>query len=139
MQHVSYSVLKMRTQGSTARGITLWLRDDRYHHDGIQLKLPQAMDTEEDITPYAKKAFDRLTGKGAPKCTQVGFGLWNLQPKGASQFSLFESPTHALEDEYLQSSMDKLRKKYGREVVIRGSAMPVHHHKERELDLSTFE
>lgn len=139
MQHISYSVLKMRTQGTTARGITLWIRDAHYHHDGLQLKLPQAMDTEEDITPYAKKAFDRLIGKGSPKVTQVGFGLWNLGPKGASQFSLFESPAHALEDEHLQSSMDTLRKKYGREVVIRGSALPVHHKKERALDLSTFE
>jgi DNA polymerase IV len=139
MQHISYSVLKMRTQGSAARGITLWVRDNHYHHDGLQLKLPQAMDTEEDITPYVKKAFDRLIGKGSPTCTQVGFGLWNLAPKGASQFSLFESPAHALEDEHLQSSMDKLRKKYGREVVIRGSALPVHRKKERELDLSTFE
>jgi DNA polymerase IV len=139
MQHISYCVLKMRTQESMTRGISLWLRDDRYHHDGVQVKLPQAMDTEEDITPYVRKAFDKLIGKGSMKCTQVGFGLWNLVPKAAAQFSLFESPAHAIEDEHLQSSMDGLRKKYGREVVIRGSALPVHRKKDRELDLSTIE
>lgn len=140
MQHVSYCVLKMRTQESMTRGISVWLRDDRYRHNGLQIKLPQPMDTEEDITPYVRKAFDRLVGKGiSAKYTQAGFGLWNLSPKAASQFSLFESPAHAMEDEHLQSSMDSLRKKYGREVVIRGSALPVHRKKNRALDLSTFE
>lgn len=139
MQHISYCVLKMRTQESMARGVSLWLRDDRYQHDGMQVKLPQAMDTEEDITPYVRKAFDRLREKGSSRITQVGFGLWNLSPKAAAQFSLFESPAHAIGDEHLQSSMDRLRKKYGREVLIRGSAMPVHRKKDRELDLSTFE
>ncbi len=138
MQHISYCVLKMRTQDTMARGISLWLRDHQFHHDGLQVKLPQAMDTEEDITPYVRKAFDKLVFR-MPRCTQIGFGLWNLVPKAAAQFSLFESAAHAIEDEHLQSSMDGLRKKYGREVVIRGSALPVHKHKDRELDLSTFE
>jgi len=138
MQHISYCVLKMRTQESMARGISLWLRDNRFHHDGAQVKLPQAMDTEEDITPYVRKAFDKMLCK-IPTCTQVGFALWNLVPKAASQFSLFESAAHAIEDESLQSSMDGLRKKYGREVVIRGSALPVHTNKKRGLDLSVFE
>lgn len=137
MQHVSYTILKMRNQGTTARGIALWLRNDRYRHDGLQMKLPQPMDTEEDITPYAKKAFDRLKSKDG-RYTQVGFGLWNLQPKGAAQFSLFEDPKHALEDEELQHSLDTLRDKYGREVVIRGSQLPVHKRRKRELNLPTF-
>lgn len=138
MQHISYCVLKMRTQETMARGIGLWLRDHQFHHDGLQLKLPQAMDTEEDITPYVRKAFDTLIFR-MPRCTQIGFSLWNLVPKAAAQFSLFESPTHAIEDEHLQDSMDRLRKKYGREVVLRGSALAVHKQKMRELDFSVFE
>jgi len=139
MQHISYTVLKMRTQDLSCKSISLWLRDDRYHYDGLQIKLPQALDTEEDITPYARKAFDRLMFKHA-KGTQIGFGLWNLQPKGASQFSLFESPKHSMEDEDVQTSLDHLRKKFGREVVMRGSAVPVHKRskRKRELNLSTF-
>lgn len=138
MQHISYCVLKMRTQDQMTRGISIWLRDHQFHHDGLQVKLPQAMDTEEDITPYVRKAFDKLLFR-MPRCTQIGLALWNLVPKAAAQFSLFESPAHAIEDEHLQHSMDGLRKKYGREVVIRGSALPVHKKKERELDFSTFE
>lgn len=134
VQHLSYTILKMRTQGDATRGISLWLRNDRYHHEGMQVKLPQPMDTEEDITPYVRKAFDQLLDKDG-RYTQVGFALWNLQPKGAAQFSLFESPKHAMEDEDLQQSLDTLRQKFGREVVIRGSALPVHKRKKRELNL----
>ncbi len=138
MQHVSYCNLKMRTQGQAARGITIWLRNDSYHHEGLQLKLPQPMDTEEDITPYVRKAFDRLIGHKPGHYTQVGFCLWNLHPKGASQFSLFEEPRFAMEDEDVQVSLDSLRKKFGREVVIRGSQLPVHKKRKRELNLPTF-
>lgn len=139
MQHISYCILKMRTKELTCRGISLWLRDNRYQHGGMQLRLPQPMDTEEDIVPYARKAFDRLRGHKKNSYTQVGFGLWALQPKGADQFSLFEEPRHAMEDEDLQLSLDKLRKRFGREVVIRGSQLPVHKRKKRDLDLSIFE
>lgn len=139
MQHLSYCILKMRTHALTARGISLWLRDDRYRHEGLQIKLPQPLDTEEDIAPYARKAFDRIIGRGDPRHTQVGFALWNLQPKGAAQFSLFEAPERAMEDEHLQRSLDGLRKRYGREVVMRGSALPVHTSSDRSPRLPFFE
>jgi nucleotidyltransferase/DNA polymerase involved in DNA repair len=135
LQHLSYTVLKMRNQDLSCRGISLWLRDNRYHHDGIQLRLPRPMDTEEDITPFARKAFDRLRDHNL-LYNQVGFCLWNLSPKGSEQFSLFESPKHAMEDEDLQQSLDNLRKKFGREVVIRGSQLPVHNPERRKIDLS---
>lgn len=138
MQHVSYCNLKMRTQGQAARGITIWLRNDSYRHEGLQLKLPQPMDTEEDITPYVRKAFDRLVGRKPGRYTQIGFCLWDLHPKGAAQFSLFEAPKHTMEDEDLQITLDHLRKKFGREVVIRGSQLPVHKKRKRELNLPTF-
>jgi nucleotidyltransferase/DNA polymerase involved in DNA repair len=137
MQHISYCILKMRTQDLSARGISLWLRDDRYHHEGLQIKLPQSMDTEEDIVPFARKAFDRMFDRNM-RYTQVGFCLWYLQPKAAEQFSLFESADHALEDEHLQASLDGLRRKFGREVVIRGSQLPVHRPEKRKLDIPTF-
>ena len=134
VQHLSYTVLKMRTQDDSTRLISLWLRNDRYHYEGMQVKLPQPMDTEEDITPYVRKAFERLLKRDG-RYTQVGFALGNLQPKGAAQFSLFESPKHAMEDEDVQQSLDGLRRKFGREVVMRGSALPVHKRKKRELNL----
>jgi DNA polymerase-4 len=138
MQHLSYTILKMRTQDLSARGISLWLRDDKYHHEGLQVKLPQYMDTEEDITPFARKAFDRMYDRNM-RYTQVGFCLWNLNGKSAEQFSLFEAPEHTMEDEVLQQSMDKLRRRFGREVVMRGSALPVHKPEKRKIGLNYVE
>ncbi len=137
MQHLSYTILKMRTQDLACSGISVWLRDKHYHHDGIQLRLPQPMDTEEDITPFARKAFDRLRDHNL-LYNQIGFCLWALTLKGAAQFSLFEDPKNSMEDENLQQSLDSLRQKFGREVVIRGSQLPVHKKRTRALELPFF-
>jgi len=137
LQHVSYTVLKMRKQDLACRSISIWLRDHKYEHEGIQLRLPRCMDTEETITPYARKAFDRMVHYGT-SYTQAGFCLWDLHPKSATQFSLFEKPQRTMREEDLQHSLDNLRGKYGREVVIRGSALPVFQKKERILELPFF-
>lgn len=119
LQHVSYCTLKMRTQESSSMGISVWVRDNQYRHSGVQLRLPQLMDTEEDITPYVRKAFDRVCTKHG-SYTQTGFCLWDLHPRGSKQFSLFESSKDALQEEKLQESLDGLRQRYGRDVIVRG-------------------
>ncbi|HVW66329.1 MAG TPA: DNA polymerase IV [Candidatus Peribacteraceae bacterium] len=138
LQHVSYCVLKMRKQKLCTRGISVWLRDNKYEHSGLQLKLPQPFDTEEAITPYVRKLFLQLFDKHT-LYTQAGFALWNLHERASKQFSLFRDANDMIEEETLQQSLDELRIKYGREVVIRGSALPVHDPHKRKLDLPMFE
>lgn len=124
LEHVSYTVLKMRRQHLTCRGISVWLRDDSYRHHGATLKLPQPMDTEEGITPFITAAFERIFDRSR-RYTQAGCCLWNIGARGAVQHSLFESPNALLQEEKLQQSLDSLRTRFGREVVIRGSQLPV--------------
>jgi DNA polymerase-4/DNA polymerase V len=138
LEHISYTVLKMRKLSLAARGISVWLRDGEYHHRGLQCKLPQPLDTEEAITPFARKCFVDMWDAHTP-CTQAGFALWNLNPRASKQFSLFRDPRDHMREETLQMSLDELRAKYGRDVVIRGSTLPVHKRRARGLDLSVFE
>ena len=138
LQHVSYCILKMRKQDLATRGISIWLRDGKYEHTGMQQRLPQPLDTEEAITPFVRKCFKHLY-HSYTAYTQVGFALWQLQDKGATQFSLFRKPQETMREENLQESLDALRVRYGREVVIRGSALPSHTNKKRAMDLPMFE
>ncbi len=138
LQHVSYCILKMRTQDLAVRGISVWLRDGTYEHTGAQQRLPQPLDTEEAITPFVRACFKQLYNRRMTY-TQVGFALWQLQDKGATQFSLFRRPQETMREEDLQETLDTLRVRYGREVVIRGSALPSHTHKKRMLDLPMFD
>ncbi len=137
LEHVSYCILKMRKQDLAARGVSIWLRDGEYHHSGFQQRLPQLMDTEEAIAPIVKRCFQKMIKARTPY-TQVGFGLWDLHPKAATQFSLFRSAQDIMRSETLQQSLDQLRVRFGRDVVIRGSALPVQHKKKRGVNLPLF-
>jgi DNA polymerase-4 len=122
LDHLSYTVLKMRRHRLTCREITVWLRNSEYHHDGKNVKLPQPMDTEEQLLPYIRQCFARLYAE-TPRCTQTGLGLCGLRTKGALQYSLFEDAERTSGAEQIQEKLDELHERYGRESVTRGSAM----------------
>lgn len=135
MQHLSYTVLKMRKQKLACRGISVWLREGYDSHTGTNLRLPQLSDTEEIIAPFVRTCFMQIQKKGK-FYTQAGLCLWGLAPKTATQFSLFQNPHDTMRDESLQKSLDQLRVQYGREVVVRGSALSVNEPHEKHLDFS---
>ncbi|MBT4120126.1 MAG: DNA polymerase IV [Candidatus Peribacter sp.] len=124
LHHLTYTMLKMRRAGLACGVVSVWLRSASYTFDQKESKLPQAADTEEQVLPYIHQCFERLYEQGN-SYTQVGLGLHGLNPKGGTQFSLFESPKHTKEAENIQEAMDNLHKKYGRESVKRGAAMAV--------------
>ena len=124
LHHLTYTMLKIRRAGLACGVVSVWLRSASYTFDQKESKLPQAADTEEQVLPYIHQCFERLYEQGN-SYTQVGLGLHGLNPKGGTQFSLFESPKHTKEAENIQEAMDNLHKKYGRESVKRGAAMAV--------------
>lgn len=123
LDHLSYTVMKMRRYSLMCCEINLWLRNGEYHHDGRHVKLPQPMDTEEQLLPYVRQCFRRLHEE-TPHCTQTGLALCGLRPKGALQYSLFEDVVQTSGAEKMQEKLDELHERYGRESVTRGSAMP---------------
>jgi len=123
LDHLSYTVLKMRRHGLMCRELCMWLRDGEYRHDGRNTKLPQPMDTEEQILPYVRECFRHLY-EGTSRCTQTGLALCNLRSKGSLQFSLFEDVKHAGSSEQMQEKLDELHERFGRISVTRGSALP---------------
>lgn len=138
LEHVSYCILKMRKQDLATRGISVWVRDGAYHHAGMQQRLPQLLDTEEAIAPIVKRCLQKVL-KARTAYTQVGFALWDLNPKAPTQFSLFRSAQDILRSETLQQSLDQLRVRFGRDVVTRGSALQVQHKKKRGINLPLFD
>ncbi|MDA0375874.1 MAG: DNA polymerase IV [bacterium] len=134
LHHLTYTMLKMRRLGLATSVVSVWLRSDAYTFDQKENKLPQAADTEEQVLPYVHQCFDRLYEQGS-RYTQVGLGLYGLNPKGGTQYSLFENPKNTQEVENIQAAMDDLHKKYGRESIKRGSAMAVNNAKKPHLEI----
>jgi len=123
LDHVSYTILKMRRHGLVCREITVWLRNGEYRHNGRNARLPQPMDTEEQILPYVRQCFGRLYAE-TPRCTQTGLALCGLQSKGVLQYSLFEDVKRTGSSEQIQEKLDELHTRFGRMSVTRGSAIP---------------
>lgn len=134
LHHLTYTMLKMRRAGLACSAISVWLRNSAYTFEQKESKLSQAADTEEYVLPYVHQCFERLFEQGG-KYTQVGLGLYGLNPKGGTQYSLFDNPKTIHEAENIQGAMDDLHKKYGRESVKRGSAMAVQHAKKPHLGI----
>ena len=135
LQHLQYTILKMRRQNLATHGISLWLRDGDYYFHGDGARLPQLFDTEEQILPYARACFEHVWHPGL-RCTQVGFALWNLLPPGMSQVSLFAEPEAHDENESLQRSLDQLRDRFGKNVIHRGSAFVAREREKKKAPIS---
>ena len=123
LDHLSYTVLKMRRYDLKCCEIGVWLRDSEYRHNGRGAKLPQPMDTEEQILPYVRQCFKRLYEE-TPRCTQAGLALCSLRPKGLLQFSLFEDAERESSGEQIQEKLDELHERFGRTSITRGAALP---------------
>ncbi len=124
LRHLEYAVLKMRRQHLACRGVSVWVRDDRYEHCSHNRTLPQPLQTEEQIRPYVESCFQSMYEKGMT-CTQTGLALWNLVPSGAQQCSLFEDSASSLRDEKVQQALDALHERFGRDAITHGSALAV--------------
>lgn len=121
MEHLSYTVLKMRRQGLTCRFVAVWLRKPDYSHIGADVKLPEALSSEERILPYVQRCFAKLYDPNQA-FNQVGVLLGHLGPVGPMQFSLFESTQKIEQAEALQESLDAIRDKFGRDSIRRGTS-----------------
>ena len=139
LQHLSYSVLKMRRHGLAAKGISIWLRNATYDGgDDAALKLPRAYDTEIDLIPFARRCFQRAR-RYNKRYTQVALALWHLVPGGTVQYSLFTPPEATDRILHLQTSLDGLRTRYGKDIVVPGGAVPITENKRPGLTVTTID
>jgi len=135
LRHLEYVVLKMRRDDLACSGVTLWLRGWDYGHEGANRKLPQPMNTEEQLRPYVKNLFSSLYEK-QKQYSQVGLGLFHLTPRGAPQYSLFEETRAIDRNEKIQQTLDTLHERFGRNKITRGAAMAVSSQTKPQIPLS---
>jgi nucleotidyltransferase/DNA polymerase involved in DNA repair len=137
LQHMSYVIHRMRRHELACMGVSVWLRDRSYRYQSAHASVPQPLDTEEELAPYVRQCFRSLYDAGNA-CTQVGLALWNLRPRAATQFSLFEEPKKLIEAQDLQTTLDAVRKRYGKESIHRGLSLAVSDHHKPAIGLPTF-
>ncbi len=138
LQHLCTIVLKMRRHGLAARGISIWLRNDTYDGgDDAGCKLPRPYDTEIDLIPFARRCFQKAY-RYNKRYTQVALGLWHLVPGGTIQYSLFTDPVRTDRVTSVQKSLDSLRTRFGKDIVVPGAAVPITEQRRPGLTVTTI-
>lgn len=123
MEHAAICILRMRQQGLSCRGISVWLRDQAYHYVSETIRLPERLDTEERLQPAIRACFDRIDSSCSSGCTQAGLALLELLPRGSVQYSLFETTEKVDRAEEIQRSLDMVRTKFGRGSIVRATSL----------------
>ncbi len=137
LRHAEYTVLKMRRHELACRGVSVWLRDERYRWKSAHTSLPQPTCTEEALHPYLRRCLRQVHDAHAGY-TQIGMALWRLGPAGSVQYSLFEDAGKICRDEDVQKTLDRLHEKYGRNTITRGAAMEVRSGTKRGFDMPAY-
>lgn len=135
LKHLEYCTMKMRRWKLGCSDVSLWLRDAEMHHASAHKKLIRIEHTTTRIMQAALSVLDTLTTKKKQRYTQVGLALYGLKPVSIVQYSLFEDPRIGIAEEELQSAMDTLHARYGRDSITRAAALPVSSGTRKELDL----
>ncbi len=137
LKHLEYTVLKMRRDGLSCRGISVWVRDGEYEGGGANASLPQPACTADAILPFMRNCFLR-SHDPERTYTQVGLALWHLVPSSAPQYSLFDTPENTERDETMQKTLDGIHERFGRSSLTRGSAMRVKTGTAVTVDMSVY-
>ncbi|MBP9773718.1 MAG: DNA polymerase IV [Candidatus Peribacteraceae bacterium] len=137
LRHLEYTSLKMRRQNLSCKGLSMWLRDDKYEYESSNRSLPQQSETEDQLRPFVTSCFQSLYQKNR-RYTQAGLNLWNLLPTGTKQYSLFQDPSISEKDERMQQALDTLHTRFGRDAITRGAALKVISGTKRDFDLPIY-
>ena len=138
LRHLEYTVLKMRRQNLACREVSFWLRHWDDSSAGGHRKLPQPMNTEEQLRPYIRDLFDAFL-KPKKLYSQTGIALLGLSADGSTQYSLFEKPDIYHREQSIQQTLDSLHERFGRNAITRGSAISVSSQTTPALPLSLLE
>ena len=107
---------RLRCSGYTARTITLKLRFKDFRTITRSNSLPENIHSDVDIYNIAKMLFEK-------HCSKPPWRLVGIQASGfekGTQITLFSANPEQEKDQILTTTRDKLRKKYGNEVLFQG-------------------
>jgi len=138
LKHLEYCTMKMRRWGLGCTEVSVWIRTPDFAYDNAHRKLISICITASEITGAAIDAFGGLTWHGK-RVNQVGLALMGLRSGTILQPSLFDDQKRTAGDEHLQSAMDRLHTRFGRDSVTRAAALPVSSGTVKGLDLQMVE
>ena len=115
---------RLRKQEMLARVVNVQLRTKDFIDTSHQKKLPKATASTKEIFVYAKELLGQMYRKGTP-IRLIGLRVDDLTDKEERQISLFNDEIKNEKQDKLDKTIDRLKEKYGYNLVTRAGKMGV--------------
>ena len=115
---------RLRKQEMLARVVNVQLRTKDFIDTSHQKKLPKATASTKEIFVYAKELIEQMYIKGTP-IRLIGLRVDDLTDKEERQISLFNDEIKNEKQDKLDKTIDRLKEKYGYNLVTRAGKMGV--------------
>ena len=115
---------RLRKQKMLARVVNVQLRTKDFVDTSHQKKLPNATASTKEILEVAKELLEQMYRKGTP-IRLIGVRVDDLTDKEEMQISLFHDEAKNEKQEKLDKTIDKLKEKYGYNLITRAGKMGV--------------
>ena len=115
---------RLRKQERLARVVNVQLRTKDFIDTSHQKKLPKATASTKEIFVYAKELLGQMYRKGTP-IRLIGLRVDDLTDKEERQISLFNDEIKNEKQDKLDKTIDRLKEKYGYNLVTRAGKMGV--------------
>ena len=115
---------RLRKQKMLARVVNVQLRTKDFVDTSHQKKLPNATASTKEILEVAKELLEQMYRKGTP-IRLIGVRVDDLTDTEEMQISLFNDVAKNEKQEKLDKTIDKLKEKYGYNLITRAGKMGV--------------
>lgn len=111
---------KLRDKGMFANVISIWIKYADFEKVSKQVKIDNAINTDEDIFKYSKVLFDKIwdIDRGI---RGLCVGVSGVNHKRDRQLSLFSSDNVVEDRDNLQKTLDDIREKFGNNSIMYAS------------------
>ena len=115
---------RLRKQKMLAKVVNVQLRNKDFVDTSHQRKLPNATASTKEIFGHAKELLEQMYRKGTP-IRLIGVRVDDLTDTEEMQISLFNDVAKNEKQEKLDKTIDKLKEKYGYNLITRAGKMGV--------------
>ncbi|MCX8030846.1 MAG: DNA polymerase IV [Thermodesulfovibrionales bacterium] len=122
LENLDGAFFKARRYGLCTKKLVIFLKTQEYQDRGCEISLTDYTLYSEDVIPFLREAFDHIYDVNK-LYRQTGVFLLELTSVEMLQYSLFRNPLKAEKIERLYDAVDKLKVKFGRDILQHGAVL----------------
>lgn len=122
IENLENACFKARRYGLCTKKIIIFIKTQDFRDRACEIRLNSETAYPEDIFPFMKRAFETIYEKGETY-RQTGVVLVELTSMKMRQGSLFENQVKLDKIEKLYNTLDELKIRFGRDILVHGAVL----------------